>query len=96
MLINLIFPSLAPKKTTSGSKIEAVNEQIMVLFWIILYKNIVSTYLFPLSLTICQTFTESSSPQEIILELLQFKRMAVTGVLLIGRLYSIFPSLFKL
>lgn len=70
--------------------IDPTNEHIIVLFWIILYKNIVSTR-FCLFLTICHTFSELSSPHETIFVPRADSIIPVTEDLLVGRLYTTLP-----
>lgn len=70
--------------------IEPTKEQIMVLFWIILYKNIVST-IFCGFLTTCQTFKELSSPHDTILFPRAERMIPATDDLFVGRLYATLP-----
>lgn len=64
---------------------EPTNEQIIVLFWIIRYKNIVYTK--PCFVRdICQTFNELSRPQETIFVLREDNMIPVTEDLLVGKL----------
>jgi hypothetical protein len=85
MSMTFTLPSLAPKRTSSGLMTEVTNEHTIVLFWMILYKNIVSTAP-ELPLTNCHTLRVSSNPQEISFVELQLSSSAVTEVLLAGRL----------
>jgi hypothetical protein len=85
MSMTFTLPSLAPKSSSSGLVAEVTKEQTMVLFWMILYKNMVSTAP-ELPLTTCHTLRVSSNPQEISLVELQLSRSAVTEVLLAGKL----------